>query len=191
MDNGVTTPEDAHDLAAKYRTLFHPDFKFYFMPGEQPPEFLDQTWWGRDSSSTGLMGEVPAFDTLMAYEAAGFVSDVRISWAPGAPEPDHRSDGSPEILHPGWMWVHVNSILLEVQTNTTLYMVPNCQADFYFAADPADTTLWVITEWWDLESPYSPRRSSGSVSTVPGSSRSPSASASPPPTWGQIKTLFR
>jgi len=190
MDNDVNTANDAHALASMYRTLFHPDFRFYFVDGQQPPEFADANWWGRDSSGVGLMGEVPAFDTLMTYKAAGFVSDVRISWTPGSAVPDNRM-GDGGLLHPGWKWIHVNSILLEVQANTTLYMVPNCEADFYFAADPADTTLWVITEWWDLGSSYSPPRSSRSFFTAPGSSTSPSASAVPPFTWGQIKIMYR
>jgi len=179
-DDTVNTPEDAHALAAKYRELFHPDFKFYFIPGDQPPGF-PEGWWGRDD-------EVAAFDSLMVDRAAGIVTDVRLSWSPGAVVPDNRMTNPPPpevpaLLHPDWMHINVTSILLDIVTPNTTYRVSNGQADFYFAPDPADTTLWVITEWYDdPSSGVSPNgvRSRSSGSTLLSMTR-----------WGRIKALFR
>jgi hypothetical protein len=55
--------------------------------------------------------------------------------------------------------------------------VPSGTADFYFSPDPADSSLWVITEWQDIQ---------------PGGTTS-FQSAEPPENyanWGRIKTLY-
>jgi len=151
MDNNVNSPEDGHALAEKYRELFHPDFKFFFVDGQQPPEFMDQNWWGRDGTGT-VTGEVPAFDTLMTKRVLGIVNEIKLSWTPGPAETDNRTDPDGAPLHPGWMHIHVNSVLLEVPAGSTLYIVQNGQADFYFAPDPNDPAkLWTISEWWDKQ----------------------------------------
>jgi len=178
MDNNLNTiflPEDVHTLVLKYRDLFDPQFRFYFIDGEAPA-IAPEGWWGRDD-------EVAGFDTLMTKRALGIVTEISLSWSPGTAVPDNRVDlGPPPVpLHPDWMCIHVNSILLDVVMGQNRLRVPNGVAEFYFAPDPADTTLWVITEWKDVQPPFSPdgSRSRSIVSAPEGSS------------WGKIKGLFR
>ena len=171
-DNIVNTAEDAHTWAEKYRTLFHPDtFTFHFIGGDQPPEFPNP-WWG-------LNDEVAGFDTLFTQRAAGIVDDITLSWTVNASVPDDRFDPDTQtLLHPAWRHIYVTGILLDVVQGTTTWRVPNGTADFYFAPDPADSTLWVITEWYDHQP----------LSSPPGPVLSTQASNS---TWGQLKALFR
>ena len=182
MDNNLNTPEDAHNLALKYRDLFDPQFKFYFVPSDGPPGF-PEGWWGRDD-------EVAGFDTLMTKRALGIVTEISLSWSPGAARPDNRVDpGSPPApLHPDWMWIHVTSILLDIVQGENTFRISNGVADFYFAPDPADSTLWVITEWYDEGPGYSPSQNGGarSRSSVSMLYKSPEWM-----TWGKIKGLFR
>ena len=179
-DDTVNTPEDAHALALKYRELFHPDFKFYFIPQDQLPDF-PEGWWGRNDEAISL-------DSLLTKRARGTINEIRLSWNPGAAVPDNRTTNPPPpevpvLLHPDWMHISVNLILLDVIQGQTTYRVSNGTAEFYFASDPQDTTLWVITEWYDdLSSGVSPNgvrsRSSASNLGIPNS-------------WGTIKALFR
>jgi len=175
MDNNLNTPEQAHALAAQYRSLFHPDFKFYFLSGDAPPSF-PEGWWGRDD-------EVAGFDTLMTKRALGIVTEIRLSWSPGATVPDNRANPNPppELLHPGWLCIHVNSILLDIVEGQNTLRVQDGLADFYFGPDPADSTLWVITEWREMQSAPSP-----DVSRTRSSVSAPEHSS-----WGKIKGLFR
>jgi hypothetical protein len=176
MDNNVSTPEQAHALAEQYRTLFHPDFKFYFLPADTPPG-LPENWWGRND-------EVASFDTLHTKRALGIVNEIQLSWTVGSVVPDNRANPNPPppLLHPDWVGVHVSSILLDVVHGENRMRVSNGLADFYFAPDPADTTLWVITEWWDRQPVSSPRgsRTGSRVSTL-----------GEPTTWGRIKYYYR
>jgi len=175
MDNNLNTPEQAHNLALKYRDLFDPQFRFYFIDGEAPA-IAPEGWWGKND-------EVAGFDTLMTKRALGIVTEIRLSWSPGAAVPDNRVDpGPPPVLrHPDWMWVHVNSILLDVVEGQNTLRVPDGLADFYFAPDPEDSTLWVITEWQDVLPSFSPD-GSRTRSSVLAPERS---------SWGKIKGLFR
>jgi hypothetical protein len=181
MDNNLNTlflPEDAHNLALKYRDLFDPQFRFYFLPADVPPG-LPENWWGKND-------EVAGFDTLMTKRALGMVNEIRLSWSPGAAVPDNRVGGDPPVLlHPGWMWVHVNSVLLDVVEGNHTYRVANGLAEFYFAPDPADSTQWVITEWRDVQPAYS-LNWSRSRSRVPMPYETSSWTS-----WGKIKGLFR
>jgi hypothetical protein len=146
MDNNLNTPEDAHNLALKYRDLFDPQFRFYFLPGDVPPG-LPEGWWGKND-------EVAGFDTLMTKRALGIVTEIQLSWSPGAAVRDNRMEGDPPVLlHPDWMWVHVNSVLLDVVEGDHTYRVANGLAEFFCGPDPADSTLWVITEWRDVQTP--------------------------------------
>jgi len=175
MDNNLNTPEQAHNLALKYRDLFDPQFKFYFIDGEAPA-IAPEGWWGKND-------EVAGFDTLMTKRALGILTEIKLSWSPGAAVPDNRVDpGSPPaLLHPDWVWVHVTSILLDVVAGQNTLRVSNGLASFYFAPHPADSTLWVITEWREMQPAPSPdgSRSRSSISAPEGS------------TWGKIKGLFR
>jgi hypothetical protein len=177
-DNNVNTLEDAHSLARTYyRELFDPSFKFYFLPGDVPPG-QQEDWWGRDD-------EAASFDSLLTKRALGIISEIQLSWSPGAAMPDNRMDpGSPPaLLHPNWKWIHVTSILLDVVLPAgNGYRVPLGLADFYFGPDPADSTLWVITEWWDRQPDYSPSQSR---------SRSRVSMLYEPTSWGRIKGLFK
>jgi hypothetical protein len=144
-DDNLNTPQDAHALADEYRKLLHPDFKFYFLPADVPPDLPDN-YWLRDD-------EVAGFDTLETKRALGIVNQIQLSWTLGAAEQDTRVDPNPPypFLHPDWLHIGVSSILLDVVQGTNTLRVFNGYADFYFAHDPADTTLWVITEWWDRQ----------------------------------------
>jgi hypothetical protein len=171
-DNIVDTAEDAHTLAQSYRTLFHPDtFTFYFVTGDQPPGFPNPWWFLND--------EVAGFDSLLTKRAAGIVDDVKLSWTVNPSEPDNRTGPQPpELLHPTWRHIYVTGILLDVVMGDNTWRVANGTTDFYFAPDPADSTLWVITEWYDHQPLGSPP---GPVSlTAPNTE-----------TWGAIKGLFR
>ena len=146
MDNSVNTPEDAHNLALKYRDLFDPQFRFYFIYGEEPA-IAPEGWWGKND-------EVAGFDTLMTKRALGIVTEVQLSsWSPGAAVPDNRADPDPPypLLHPDWLWIHVTSVLLDVVQGPNVLRVQNGLADFYFAPDATDSTKWVITEWRDIQ----------------------------------------
>ena len=149
-DNYLTSPEEAHSLAREYwKTLLHPDFRFYFLAGYVPPD-LPENWWARDEESRSL-------DSLLTMRALGVVNEIQLSWNPGPAQPDNRmtSPPPPEVpvpLHPGWMHIHVNLVLLDVTEGENIHRVNNGVADFYFAPDPADTTLWVISEWEDRPS---------------------------------------
>jgi hypothetical protein len=145
MDNNLNTPEDAHTLALKYRDLFDLQFKFYFVQGQEPA-IAPEGWWGTND-------EVDGFDTLMTKRALGIVNEIQLTWSPGAAVPDNRVSETPPYgpLHPGWLWIHVTSVLLDVVQGPNVLRVSNGLAEFYFAPDPADTTKWVITEWRDIQ----------------------------------------
>jgi hypothetical protein len=182
MDNNLNTiflPENVHTLVLKYRDLFDPQFKFYFVSGDAPPSF-PQGWWGRDD-------EVAGFDTLMTKRALGIVTEIELSWSPGTAVPDSRLAPDPPYLplHPDWMWIHVSSVLLDVVEGDHTYRVANGLADFYLGPDPADSTLWVITEWKDRQPGYS-LNWSRSRSRVPMPYETSSWTS-----WGKIKGLFR
>ena len=167
-DNIVNTLEDAHTWAEAYRTLFHPDsFKFYFLPEDYNPTEYPEGWWGANE-------EVWSFENqLLKAKADGVVQDITLSWTVNASEPDNR------LEHPTWRHIYVIGILLHVYEGEIDHKVGNGTADYYFAPDPVDPALWVITEWFDRQpvggSP--PSR----VSSAQGSST----------TWGHIKGLYR
>ena len=179
-DNIVNTAEDAHMWAESYRALFHPDsFTFYFIGGDQPPDFPNP-WWGVNDEVTG-------FDTLLTKRALGLVDDITLSWTVNSSEPDNRADEHTGILiHPTWRHIYVVGILLDVIEGTTTWRVPNGTADFYFAPDPANPSLWVITEWYDHQPLGSPRGSSiaGSGSVMPAAAEPANSS------WSRIKSLY-
>ncbi|UCF78246.1 MAG: hypothetical protein JSW03_09090 [Candidatus Eiseniibacteriota bacterium] len=140
-DAVVNTADDAHYWAEKYRELFDPEFKFYFIPKDAPPD-LPEPWWGRD----GDPGEVVSFEALLNQIASGEIQGIELSWHVNPAVPDNR------VEHPDWMWIHVGSVLLDVmKADGDILRVSNGEADFYFGADPADSTLWVVTEWWDRQ----------------------------------------
>ena len=147
-DNYLTAPEEAHSLALQYREIFHPDFKFYFRPADILPNF-PEGWWGRNDEAISL-------DSLLTKRARGTINEIQLGWNPGAAVPDNRmtSPPPPEVpvfLHPDWMHISVNLVLLDVVEGEITHRVPNGTAEFYFAPDPQDTTMWVITEWWDQQ----------------------------------------
>jgi hypothetical protein len=137
-DNIVNTDQDAHIWAETYRSLFHsaPDtFKFYFIPADTPPQF-PEGWWG-------INDEVAGFENMLRSKVAGVTDDIQLTWSPGLSEPDAR------VGHTGWKHILVSGVLLDVIQGETIYRVSNGSADFFFAPDPNDPSLWVITEWWD------------------------------------------
>ncbi|MCX5801379.1 MAG: hypothetical protein NTX17_08340 [Candidatus Eisenbacteria bacterium] len=142
-DNSVNTPDDAHSLALTYREILYPGFKFHFLAADKPPE-LPEDWWGRND-------EVASFDSLVTKRALGIVNEIQLSWSPGVAQEDNRLDEYGALLHPGWMRIDVTSILLDVVQGETTYRVSNGTANLWFAPDPADTTLWVISEWQDWQ----------------------------------------
>ena len=145
-DQIVLSADDAHYWAEEYRLLLDPEFKFYFVPGDEPPD-LPQTWWGRDGDP---LGEVLAFERLLNAVVSGGVDDITLSWTVNLAVDDNRVDEYGQPLHPDWKWIHVTSVLLDViEGSGSGWKVPSGHADFYFGADPADSTLWVVTEWWD------------------------------------------
>ena len=145
-DNYLTSPEEAHSLARQYLEMLHPDFKFYFLAGWVPPD-LPENWWARDEESRSL-------DSLLTKRAQGIVNEIQLSWNLGPAQPDNRWTEPPNsvLLHPGWMHISANLVLLDVVVGEEIHRVNNGLADFYFAPDPADTTLWVISEWEDRPS---------------------------------------
>lgn len=147
QDQIVLSADDAHYWAEEYRELFDPEFKFYFVPEDKPPELPD-FWWGRDGDP---LGEVLAFERLLNAVVSGELEDITLSWTVNLAVDDNRVDpDTGEPLHPGWKWIHVRSVLLEVTNGLgSGWKVPNGRANFYFGADPADSTLWVVTEWED------------------------------------------
>jgi hypothetical protein len=137
-DNIVNTDQDAHMWAENYRTLFHsaPDiFKFYFIPGQEPPD-LPNPWWGVNE-------EVSGFEIMLQNKAAGVIDDIQLTWTINPSEPDNR------LGHEGWRHIKVTGILLDVIQGEMDRRVTNGTADFYFAPDPNNPALWVITEWFD------------------------------------------
>ena len=141
-DNIVNTDQDAHTWAESYRTLFHPDtFTFYFISGDQPPDFIDP-WWG-------LNDEVSGFEVILQNKAAGIIDDIQLNWTINASEPDNRVDAYFQPIHPTWRHIYVIGILLDVIAGEITHRVPNGTADFYFSPDPSNPALWVITEWYD------------------------------------------
>ncbi len=170
-DSFVKTEADTLQWGKMYQSLFCPDtFKFYFIPGDQPPAFA-AGWWG-------LTEEVRSFESLLRHKAQGTVDDIKLTWTVNPSEPDIRV-GMGGLLHPTWRHIYVTGILLDVVMGQNTFRVPNATADFYFAPDPADSTLWVITEWYDRQ-PASGGSSPPSRVTV-----APEGSS-----WGRIKALY-
>jgi hypothetical protein len=172
-DASVKTEADTLQWGEMYQSLFHPDtFAFYFVPGDQPPGWPN-AWWG-------LLDEVGSFRALLRHKAWGTIDDIQLSWTVNASEPDSRTGigDPPPLLHPTWRRVYVTAILLDVVAGVNIYRVSNGTADFYFAPDPADSTLWVITEWYDHQP----------VGGAPPSRASLTRATST--TWGAIKGLF-
>ena len=172
-DYFVETEADTLQWGGMYRALFHPDsFKFYFLPGDQSLEYPDG-WWG-------VAEEVASFENLLLHKVSGVVQGISLSWTVNPSEPDNRPnpEALSQLLHPTWRRIYVTGILLDVYEGEIDHRVANATADFYFAPDPANSTLWVITEWFDRQpvggSP--PSR----VSAAQGSST----------TWGRIKQLY-
>ncbi len=177
-DNIVNTNEDAHTWAESYRTLFHPDtFTFWFIPGDQPPG-QEETWWG-------LNEEVFSFEMLLKQKPAGVVDDITLSWNVNPSEPDLRFDpDTQDLLHPTWRHIYVIGILLDVIAGENTYRVPNGTADFYFAPDPANSSLWVITEWVDHQPVGGSPPSRGIAESIMPTTSAPEFSS-----WGRIKAL--
>jgi hypothetical protein len=177
-DNVVNTTQDANMWAENYRTLFHPDtFTFWFIPGDQPPDIPDP-WWG-------LNEEVTSFDSMLVYKAWGSIDDITLSWTINPSEPDVRFDPeTQELLHPTWRHILVTGILLDVIAGVNTYRVPNGTADFYLAPDPANSTLWVITEWYDHQPVGGSPPSRAALESVMLTTSAPEYSS-----WGRIKAL--
>ncbi len=170
----VKTEADTLTWTNRYQELFHPDtFTFYFVPGDQPPS-CPNPWWG-------LAEEVRSFKNILKQEALGNVDDVMLYWTVNPSAPDSRISTQPPypLLHPTWRHIYVTGILLDVVTGTTIWRVPGGTTDFYFAPDPADSTLWVITEWYDHQP--------GSGAPPGGVNLAPDNMAT---TWGAIKGLY-
>ncbi|KPJ60114.1 MAG: hypothetical protein AMJ46_08390 [Latescibacteria bacterium DG_63] len=188
VDSLVVKAEDAHYWAERYEELFHPDssvFKFHFVIGEEPPGTPDP-WWG-------IRDEVASFDNLLSAVASGLVEDVRLDWFLHPCEPDDRVDpDSGELLHPDWEWIRVSSILLDVDFGDMIYRVTNGLADFYLSSDPADSTLWVVAEWFDKGVLYCEDRTSKSAfgNVINGTNARDLSATGEPTTWGRIKGLF-
>jgi len=174
-DNSITAPDQAHQIAEEYRTLLHPDFKFYFLPNDVPP-YYPQGWWGREP-------EVFSLDSLLTRKALGSLTDIKLSWNPGPDEPDNRMGAPPKSRH-----IKVNLILLDVIQGDVTYRVNNGVADFYFVPDPTDTTLYVITEWYDRQSTNAPIVNYHGNTALMIGAPTPSTQAST--TWGRIKGLY-
>ena len=173
-DNIVNTLEDAHTLAEQYRTLFHPDtFTFYFIEGDQPDD-VPVPWWGLNEEAWSFEHQ------LLNAKVDGRVQDITLSWTVGASVPDNRVDGMGQPVHPTWRYIHVTAILLDVFEGEIDHQLANGTADYYFAPDPANSALWVITEWRELLPP-----GGGS------SPRSVAAAGASRTTWGHIKGLYR
>jgi hypothetical protein len=160
----MKTEADTLYWAGMYGSLFHPDsFKFYFIPADTPPQF-PEGWWGFES-------EVASFENMLRRKVRGTLDDIKLDWVANLSEPD------PRVGHTGWRLIQVSGILLDIVVGTTIYRVSNGAANFCLAPDPANPTLWVITEWWD-ESPAS------------GSPLVQAALSGEMTTWGHIKALF-
>jgi len=138
-DNTLTSAAEAQAIVQEYRTILDPNFKFYFLSADVPPNY-PLGWWGKEPEAISL-------DSLLTRRALGNVNDIQLSWNPGPAEPDNRVGAPPRGMH-----IKVNLILLDVIQGDVTYRVNNGVADFYFAPDPTDTTLYVITEWYDRQS---------------------------------------
>jgi hypothetical protein len=57
-DGLVTTAEEAQYWAEEYRKLFHPDFKFFFVPGDAPTDSFPEGYWGVEN-------EVSSFEHML------------------------------------------------------------------------------------------------------------------------------
>jgi len=169
----VKTEADTLTWKNKYQELFHPDtFAFYFVPGDQPPGWPNNSW--------GLIDEVRSFKNMLRQEALGGTDDIELNWVVNPAGPDTRvnPEAPDQLLHPTWRHIYVTAILLDVVQGNNTWRVANGTADFYFAPDPADSTLWVITEWQDH---------------APGFGSPPDARSAAAPstiTWGAIKGLY-
>ncbi len=160
----VKTNDDAIHWAGMFRTLFHPDsFKFYFVPGDAPLGF-PEGWWGLDP-------EVSTFESMLKRNATGEIEDISLSWTVGLSQPDPRPE------HHGSMYIYVTGILVDVVEGDITHRVLNGAADFYFLPDPADSTLWVVSEWYDHES---------GAGSPPGRQSLDGVASS----WGMLKALF-
>ncbi|MFH0777477.1 MAG: hypothetical protein V2A71_02485 [Candidatus Eisenbacteria bacterium] len=168
-DNVVTSEEDAHFWAERYRDLFSPDtFKFWFLPGDVPDPF-PLGWWGTND-------EIASFDSMLTAKARGTVTDIQLTWTVPAAVPDDRAGDGGGLLHPNWMHIEARSILLDVVFENYTLRLPYGLADFYFSRDPRNLNLWVITEWIDRE--------------PPGWSHSAVLAAPDATSWGKTKGLF-
>jgi len=173
-DNIVNTNEDAHAWAESYRTLFHPDsFKFYFLPEDYNPIYAPEGWWAANE-------EVTSLESILTRKAAGEIDDITLSWTVNPSEPDNR------LGHVGWRHIYVTSILLDVIQGENTTRVPNGTADFYFAPDPVDSSLWVITEWDDRQPAGGSPPSRGIAESIMPTTSAPASS-----NWGRVKTLYR
>jgi hypothetical protein len=143
-DNLINSAEDAHYWAEEYRKLLHPDFIFFFVDGDQPDPNADP-WWSKDDEGISFENMLLAI-AGQGYGELGVLDEVQLTWTYGPSVPSDLLD------HPDWRKIDVFGILLDViPTDPTInpVHVPSGTAIFYFAPDPADTTLWVIAEWQD------------------------------------------
>ncbi len=176
-DASVKTEADTLQWGELYQSLFHPDtFTFYFVPGDQPPGWPDPRW--------GLTDEVNSFQALLLWKVRGTIDDIKLSWTVNPSEPDNRLGGGdpPQLLHPTWRYIYVTGIVLDVVAGIDTYRASYVTEDFYFAPDPADSTLWVVSEWHEHLS-YG-----GSPPSRTSLTRAPLAGSNS--TWGRIKGLF-
>ncbi|KPJ61195.1 MAG: hypothetical protein AMJ46_02480 [Latescibacteria bacterium DG_63] len=150
-DEIVNTADDAHYWAEKYRELFDLTpavFKFYFVFQETPPNFPEGYWFVED--------EVLSFEGLLNSVASEDIVQIDLEFTIVAAVKDNRVDEYGQPLHPGWKWIHVPSVLLDVDfSDGNIMRVAGASADFYFGPDPSNPDLWVITEWFDREAPAS------------------------------------
>jgi hypothetical protein len=149
---------------ASYAPLLHPDFRFYFQDGDEPPD-LGRDYWTAAEDSTGTAA---LFSSLQ-------VSDIYIDLTYGAAVLDSL-ERSPDPV----MKIRVTPMKLTVDDRSgTTYLVEGDIEDFFFVRGAgADSTSWYLYEWHDI-------RGGGGIG-APGVQDSATQTNS----WGMIKTMF-
>jgi len=112
-----------------YQTLFHKEYKFHFakVDYERDPEIPPEWGYNEEMRSASKMFADPAVTISLT-----------LFYVPGAVDTFGKIVKIP-VDHP--------QLMFDIRDKVT-YSVTDPQ-EFKFAPDPADSSLWLLYEWWD------------------------------------------
>ncbi len=164
----------------RYAPLLHPDFRFYFQDGDEPPD-LGRDYWTRSEDSTGTAHLLNS----------PVVTDIRLDL------PHLPAEPATEVGLENTMKIRIHPTRVDVDdVGGTTYRVYGDIQDMFFVRGDAPDTCWYLLEWRDIWGGGGPGSQGGSGGEGgqgeggQGQGEGTQQGAVQRPTWGALKTLF-